>query len=115
MDSDKISQHFGRCQYFLIINLDDNKEIKDTKVVKNKPCDGKGHGKSVKILLDEKIDGAICINIGKNSIENLSKKGVKIYRCHCDDVDKCIELFINGQLDEILTKENKISNGDNND
>jgi predicted Fe-Mo cluster-binding NifX family protein len=96
MDSDKVCPHFGRAPFFLMINVDD--EITNTKIVNNVPCDGQGHGKAVEILLKEKPDAVICINMGKNSRERLSKKGVKIYMCETDDIDECIRLFLEGKL-----------------
>ena len=94
MESDKICSHFGKSPYFLIINIDDNKEIVNTKIVDNVPCDGQGHGKAVKILLDEKPDAIMYINMGKNSRESLSKKGIELYKCETDDMDECIKLFL---------------------
>jgi len=102
MESDKICAHFGRCPYFLIVNIDnDKKEIINTKIVDNVPCDGQGHGKAVKVLLSEKPDAVICINMGKNSMESLSKKGIEIYKCGTEDVDECIKLFLDEKLDKL--------------
>lgn len=102
MESDKVCPHFGKSPYFLIVNIDENtKEIINTKVVDNVPCDGQGHGKSVKIILDENPEAVIFINMGANSMENLSKKGIELYRCETDDVDECIRLFLDGKLEKI--------------
>ncbi|WP_048057936.1 NifB/NifX family molybdenum-iron cluster-binding protein [Methanothermococcus okinawensis] len=102
MESDKVCPHFGRAPYFLIANIDnEKKEIINTKVVENVPCDGQGHGKAVKILIDEKPDVVICINMGGNSMENLSKRGVEIYTCETDDVDECIKLYLEGKLEKL--------------
>ena len=101
MDIDKVCPHFGRSPYFLIVNIDDNKEIVNTKIVDNVPCDGQGHGKAVEVILKEKPDAVICINMGKNSRENLSKKGIEIYKCKTDNVDECIRLFLDEELEKI--------------
>jgi predicted Fe-Mo cluster-binding NifX family protein len=101
MDSDKVCPHFGRSPYFLIVDIDDNGEIVNTKIVDNIPCDGKGHGKAVEVILKEKPDAVICINMGKNSRENLSKKGIEIYKCETDNVDECIRLFLDEKLEKI--------------
>ena len=102
MDSDKICAHFGRSSYFLIATIDDDKkEITNTKIVNNIPCDGQGNGKAINILLNEKPDSVICINMGKNSRERLSKKGIEIYKCKTNDVDECIKLFLDGKLERL--------------
>jgi predicted Fe-Mo cluster-binding NifX family protein len=102
MESDKICAHFGRAPYFLIVNIDnDKKEVVNTKVVESVPCDGQGHGKAVKVVLGEKPDAVICINMGKNSMESLSKKGIEIYKCETDDVDECIRLLLDEKLNKI--------------
>ncbi|UXM84433.1 NifB/NifX family molybdenum-iron cluster-binding protein [Methanococcus aeolicus] len=101
MESDKICSHFGKSPYFLILNIDDNKEIENTQVIDNIPCDGQGHGKAVKILLNEKPDAILYINMGKNSMENLSKKGIELYKCETEDMDKSIKLFLEGKLEKI--------------
>ena len=77
MDIDKVCPHFGRSPYFLIVNVDDNKEIVNTKIVDNVPCDGQGHGKAVEVILKEKPDAVICINMGKIAEKIYRKRALK--------------------------------------
>ncbi len=101
MDNDKICPHFGRSPYFLIVEIGNSNEIVGTKILNNTPCDGQGHGKSIEIILSERPDVVLCINMGTNSIQNLTKNGLEIYKCNSDDVDYCIKQYLDGNLEKI--------------
>ncbi|ABR56432.1 Dinitrogenase iron-molybdenum cofactor biosynthesis protein [Methanococcus aeolicus Nankai-3] len=102
MESDKICSHFGKSPYFLIAEIDDDKkEIVNTQIIDNVPCDGQGHGKAINILLNEKPDAILYINMGNNSIENLSKKSIELYKCETEEIDKNIKLYLEGKLEKI--------------
>ena len=96
-----VDQRFGRCKYFLIVNLKDN-EIKEVKAVENQGA-VMGHSAGIKAAQQVGELGAEAIitgNIGPNSIDVLNKLGIKAYS-GSGVVEETIKSFISNELDEI--------------
>jgi predicted Fe-Mo cluster-binding NifX family protein len=93
-DGSIVSEHFGRSKYFLIANLEDG-IIVSKRLVENphnkESDDQAGHGRVLKMLVDNKVNKVVCFNLNPRMQDNL--KSLKI------SVGKCA---INSRIDEIL-------------
>ncbi len=77
LDGD-VSQHFGQCQYFCIVDMD-GKNIKQTKVVPNTAQHGGGGCRAVDELLQHNITHVISGGMGMGAQEKFASAGVKIF------------------------------------
>jgi len=96
-----IDQRFGRCAYFLIVEIED-KKVKNVKAVQNQGAI-QGHGAGIRAgqqLGDEKVDAVITGNLGPNATNILGQLGIKAYHAS-GSAKSAVEDFINGKLKEI--------------
>ncbi|MFW6220316.1 MAG: NifB/NifX family molybdenum-iron cluster-binding protein [Nanoarchaeota archaeon] len=96
-----IEEKFGRCQYFLIIDLKED-EILNIEAVLN---DGKiqGHGAGIRAaeqIGNLNIDFLITGQIGPNALNILNKLNIKIYTAS-GSIKTAIENLLNNKLKEI--------------
>ena len=96
-----IDQRFGRCKYFLIIEIDDNKIVKVDAIENKGAIQGHGAGIQAAQQIGElNIKAVITGNLGPNATDVLSKLSIKAY--HSDGIAKeAVEKFIKGKLKEI--------------
>ncbi|MGM5483597.1 MAG: NifB/NifX family molybdenum-iron cluster-binding protein [Nanobdellota archaeon] len=116
----EIDQRFGRCQYFLIADIEDGK-IKESSFLEN---EGKKQGHGAGIKAAEQI-GENCVNViitgalGPNATKVLEQLNIKSYHSS-GNVKRAIDDFINDKLKAInevsdpvkekIHKENSIKN-----
>ena len=73
-----IDQRFGRCKYFIIVEVEDN-EIKTTNAVENQGA-LQGHGAGLKAaeqIGKLKVDTVITGDLGPNATNILKQLGIK--------------------------------------
>lgn len=73
----QVSPTFGRCPYFLIIDID----TQDFKAVSNAAFAsqrGAGVG-AAQTIASEKVEMVICVNFGPNAFSVLGAAGIKLY------------------------------------
>ncbi len=100
-----VDQRFGRCKYFLIVELE-NKEIKDIKAVENQGA-AQGHGAGIRAaqqLGELKIDKVLTGDLGPNATNVLKQLGIESYHVSGSAKD-ALDKFNNDELEEI----NKVS------
>ncbi|QCX34316.1 diguanylate cyclase [Caloramator sp. E03] len=90
---------FGRCNYFVI--YDTEGEI--AKAIENKgQMSGGGAGiAAAQQIIDEDVDVVITGNLGPNAFNLLKNSDIKVYRCGSINVERAIQLFNEGKLDEL--------------
>ena len=98
---DNIDMRFGRCAYFLIVEIED-KEIKNVKAIENHAAMQTGGAgiTAAQIVANEKVDAIITVNIGPRAFDVFQQLGIKIYQAQ-GKIKDAIEQFINGELKEI--------------
>ncbi|NOR85782.1 hypothetical protein GQ473_06715 [archaeon] len=96
-----IDQRFGRCKYFLIVKLENDK-IKEITPIENEGA-VQGHGAGLKAaqqMGNLKIDAIITGSLGPNSTTVLDKLGIKAF--HASGIAKdAITKFIKNELKQI--------------
>ena len=105
LESD-VDARFGRCNYFLIVEIEDNK-IKDFKAIENTGKDQMG-GAGItagQIVANEKVDAIITTNLGPRAFSIFEQFKIKIYQGE-GKIKKVVQDFLDKKLKE-LTKEDK--------
>ena len=95
-DSGMVSEHFGRCPHFTIV------EIKDNKVVNKETIDNPGHrtGFLPKFLSEQKVECVIAGGAGFRAQQFFSEFGIKLITGVQGKIDDVIDSFLKGEIKE---------------
>ena len=93
-----IDQRFGRCQYFLIIDV----ETMDVKNIQNESTLASGGAgvQAAQIVTNEGVDTVITGNIGPNAFQILQAAGIKVFIGAHGTIKEVIENYKKGTLKE---------------
>jgi predicted Fe-Mo cluster-binding NifX family protein len=93
-----IDQRFGRCQYFLIIDV----ETMDVKNIQNESTLASGGAgvQAAQIVTNEGVDTVITGNIGPNAFQILQAAGIKVFTGAHGTIKEAIENYKKGTLKE---------------
>jgi len=93
-DLEKVSEHFGRCPEFTILEIEDNK-IKNKKIIKNP---GHATGFLPKYFKEQGVSCVIAGGAGFRAQELFEQFGIKLITGIQGKVDEIINNFITGKL-----------------
>jgi len=98
----KIAEVFGRCSYFLFVEIEDQK-IKEFEAVENKNINQAGGvGVSVAQMVAEKNAGVVISGaVGPRALEVLKQFDIQVYKAS-GSIKEAIQKFIEGKLQKIL-------------
>ena len=100
---DEIDVRFGRCPYFVIIEIDEKeKKIKNVKAIENTAA-GQFGGAGItasQLVANEKVDAVITTNLGPRAFQVLSQLGIEIYQGQ-GKIKDVIQEFMEGKLEKI--------------
>lgn len=101
IENNELSQHFGRCEKFMIVEIE-NGEIKGKEIIENTAREGReGVGTtSASLIADKGVDAIIVQNIGPKAYNVLKQLGIEIYKANSTSIDECIKLFLEGKLEK---------------
>lgn len=107
----EIDARFGRCPYFLIVEIDD-KEIKNVKAIENtaKAQMGGAGITAAEIVANEKVNAVITANLGPRAFSVFEQFGIKIYQ-ERGKIKNVIQKFIEGKLTEITNSTGPMHGG----
>ncbi len=97
----EVDARFGRCSYFLIVEIEDNK-IKDFKAIENtaKAQMGGAGITAGEMVANQKVDAVITTNTGPRAFSVFEQLGIKVYRGE-GKVKEVIQEFLDGKLEEL--------------
>jgi len=97
----EVDARFGRCSYFLIVEIEDNK-IKDFKAIENtaKAQMGGAGITAGEIVAKQKVDAIITVNLGPRAFSVFEQFGIKIYQGQ-GKIKDVVQEFIDGKLKEL--------------
>jgi len=93
-DLEKVSEHFGRCPEFTIIEIEDNK-IKNKKIIKNP---GHATGFLPKFLKEQGVSYVIAGGAGFRAQELFEQFGIKLITGIQGEIEEVANQFIKGNL-----------------
>ncbi|MEM0128152.1 MAG: NifB/NifX family molybdenum-iron cluster-binding protein [Thermoplasmatales archaeon] len=83
-DQIHISDHFGRCKYFILADISSGK-LEKKQLIENphnsEEREGVGHGLVLKLLTDNKVNRVFCTNMGERMEDNLRSLHIDVQRC----------------------------------
>jgi len=97
----EVDARFGRCSYFLIVELE-NKKIKKFKAIENTGKDQMG-GAGItagEIVAKQKVDAVITVNLGPRAFSVFEQFGIKTFQGE-GKIKKVIQKFLEGKLKEL--------------
>ena len=97
----EVDARFGRCSYFLIVKIEDNK-IKDFKAIENTGKDQMG-GAGItagEIVAKQKVDAIITVNLGPRAFSVFEQFKIKIYQGE-GKIKEVVQDFLNKKLKEL--------------
>ena len=100
---DEIDVRFGRCPYFVIIEIDEKeKKIKNVKAIENTAA-GQFGGAGItasQLVANEKVNAVITTNLGPRAFQVLNQLGIEIYQGQ-GKIKSVVEKFMEGKLEKI--------------
>ncbi|HDN83476.1 MAG TPA: dinitrogenase iron-molybdenum cofactor [Candidatus Altiarchaeales archaeon] len=101
VDGNKVSEHFGRCEKFLIFDIrnDETKNVEEVANFKHEP------GFLPKLLKDFGVEVVITGGIGHRAKELLNSMKIEVIHGIKGDVDDVVEQYIKNNLEKIENKE----------
>ena len=99
---DQVDPRFGRCNYFLFIEIDD-KKIKNVEAIENnaKAQMGGAGITSAEIIGNRNVEAVITENLGPKAKEVFKQLEIKTYQAK-GLVEDVVKSFIEGKLTEIV-------------
>ncbi len=100
LDSD-VSGMFGRCPYFIIAEIEDEK-IKAFEAVENTSADQAGGAgmSAAKIVAEKDADAVISENVGPRALDGFRQFNIEVYG-GSGSVNEALQGFIDGTLKKI--------------
>ena len=97
----EIDARFGRCPYFLIVEID-NKKMINVKAIENTAAGQMGGAgiTAAEIVANEKVSAVITTNLGPRALSVFEQFRIKIYQGQ-GKIKDAIQKFIKGELTEI--------------
>ncbi len=98
-----VSSHFGHCEYYTLVTLEDN-QVKEIKNIKNNHDEGGCIG-SVNSLKNNNVNVLIAGGMGKRPFEFCNQAGIEIYQnVSCSNVEEVLNAYKDGKLSKFGTQ-----------
>ena len=91
-----IHPHFGRCDVFTIVEVED-KQVKDVKVVENRSEHLGFTGTPAEILASQDIDAVMTGGMGPKALELMKQGGIEVFATNAKTVDGAVLEIIEGK------------------
>lgn len=97
----EIDERFGRCQYFIIAEIED-KKIKSFEAIENTAHNQQGGAgmAAAEQVANKEVTAVITTNVGPRAMDVLKQFNIKVYKAN-GKIDEAIKQFIENKLEEI--------------
>jgi predicted Fe-Mo cluster-binding NifX family protein len=93
----RIDDHFGHCEYFTVMTVDENKHIVAEEIVQSpQGCGCKSN--IIQILKEQGVTMMLAGNIGGGAINVLTSNGIDVVRGCSGDVKTAVQQWLSGTL-----------------
>ena len=96
-----VAAHFGRAQYFAVIDLDDNDSVSAKTVHANTSEHAGGRGHAHDNVLSYQPSVIIVSGMGLRGIRNFESQNIAVLRANSHLVDDVIASFVRRELEEL--------------
>ncbi len=100
--NDNLAQHFGRAPYFTAVDLNDNGEVANVKVVPNVGEHAGGMGHAHDNILDLQPNVIIVYGMGPRGLSTFQNAGISVLRANADTVKEVVVAYKDSKL-QVLT------------
>lgn len=97
----RLSQHFGRAQYFTVVELDENGKVLSLETVSNKSEHLGGMGKPPQIIMTLRPNAVITYGMGFRALNMFQNANVAVLQTRKDFVKDVIEAYNRDVLIEL--------------
>jgi predicted Fe-Mo cluster-binding NifX family protein len=92
-----VDEHFGHCQEYTVLTIDDSKQIKQVEVLPSQQ--GCGCKSNIASILQQKgVTLMLAGNMGTGAVNVLANHGIEVLRGCSGDVMKIAESYLKGTL-----------------
>ena len=96
--NESLAQHFGRAPYFTAVDLNDNGEVTDVKVVPNAGEHAGGVGHAHDNILDLQPNVIIVYGMGPRGLNSFHGAGISVLRANANTVEEVIAAYKDDKL-----------------
>lgn len=97
----RLSEHFGRAPYFIIVELDEDGNIVNVQSVSNESEHFGGVGRPPDRILQFRPSAVITYGMGPRALRIFQDAGVAVLRANADTVKEVVEAYREGRLEEL--------------
>jgi predicted Fe-Mo cluster-binding NifX family protein len=97
----RLSEHFGRAPYFIIVELDEDGNIVNVQSVSNESEHFGGVGRPPDRILQFRPNAVITYGMGPRALRIFQDAGVAVLRANADTVKEVVEAYRQGRLEEL--------------
>ncbi len=98
--SARLSGHFGRAPYFIVVELSDG-NVASVRVIPNESEHFGGSGHPPDRILQFKPDAVITYGMGPQAIRIFQNSRVAVLKANADTVKEVVEAYIQDRLEEL--------------
>ncbi len=91
-----IDGHFGHCDYFCVVSVDDGKIVDEKRVDPPAGCGCKSN--IVSILAEMGVTVMLAGNMGQGAVNVLGNQGIKVYRGCSGGLTDAVEQWLAGNV-----------------
>ncbi len=95
----RISQHFGRCPFFTVVEVDEDGEIVSIETCENPYYGAHVQGAVPKFILSLGVDAIVSGGMGPRAIMVFEEAGVKAYTTDLERVGDALFALLRGEID----------------
>jgi len=97
----RLSEHFGRAPYFIIVELDEGGNIVNIQSVSNESEHFGGVGRPPDRILQLRPSAVITYEMGPRALRIFQDAGVAVLRANAGTVKEAVEAYRQGRLEEL--------------
>jgi len=106
----RVAQHFGRCPYFALVNLDEN-EVQAIKVIDNPYYAGHQVGQIPQFIHEQKVKVMLSGGMGGRAIQFFKQFGIEAATGAVGTVRTTLENYLGGELNEAAPCAESVAHG----
>jgi len=110
--SGQMSQHFGRCPYYLIVDVDGH-EIKKTDSVNNPYYNNHVPGMVPQFINEQAVNVMIAGGMGPRAIDMFSNLGMEVVTGAIGNVGNVLQAYLRGEISGVEPCEHDYPGGHN--
>ncbi len=93
-----MSSHFGRCPYYVFVEIDESGDIKNVSTEENPFFNGHQPGTVPNYIASKKVNVMISGGMGPRAVEFFNQLGIEVVTGARGRVEEALNLYLEGKL-----------------